>query len=243
MKTIKTLTLITILVMTFSLSSCWDDLTCTRANGFIETETIQLDDIKGIDLGVNANVYLTQGADQEIRVEGKKDAIAKLDKEVRNGIWFIDFDQCVLNHDLTIYITLPKLTYVKISGSGDVFGENAFQTGDELVEFKISGSGYINLEMDATDIESRISGSGDMRLSGAATNHTLRVSGSGNLSGFDLKSVNQDIEISGSGNAEVFVDGGTLDARISGSGKVYYKGLPSSFNTNITGSGKVVDAN
>lgn len=239
----KTLTFFAFLSIMFTLSSCWNDITCTRANGFIETETITLDDIKGIDLQISANVYLTQGSDQEIKVEGKKDAIAKLQKDVRNGIWFIDFDQCVINHDVTIYITLPKLTYVKISGSGDVFGENAFQTGDELVEFKISGSGYINLEMDATDIESTITGSGDMRLSGTATNHTLKVSGSGNLSGFDLKSVNHNIEISGSGNAEVFVDGGSLDANISGSGKVYYKGAPSSFNTDITGSGKVIDAN
>ena len=60
---------------------------------------------------------------------------------------------------------------------------------------------------------------------------------------FDLKSVNHNIDISGSGNAEVFVDGGSLDANISGSGKVYYKGAPSSFNTDITGSGKIVDAN
>lgn len=239
----KTLTLFAFLGITLTLASCWNDVTCTRANGFIETKIITLDDIEGIDLKINGNVYLTQGTEQEIKVEGKKDAIAKLEKNVQNGIWLIDFDQCVINHDVTIYITLPKLTYVKISGSGDVFGENAFQTGDELVEFKISGSGYINLEMNATDIESKISGSGDIRLSGAATNHTLQVSGSGNLSGFDLKSVNQNIEISGSGNAEVFVDGGTLDARISGSGKVYYKGAPSSFNTEITGSGKVIDAN
>jgi hypothetical protein len=239
----KTLTLLAFLGITLTLSSCWNDITCTRANGFIETKTIPLDDIKGIDLSISANVYLTQGTEQEIKVEGKKDAIAKLEKDVRNGIWFIDFDQCIINHDVTIYITLPKLTYVKISGSGDVFGENAFQTGDELVEFKISGSGYINLEMDATDIESRIYGSGDMRLSGSAINHTLKVSGSGNLSGFDLKSVNHNIEISGSGNAEVFVEGGTLDASISGSGKIYYKGVPSSFNTDITGSGKIIDAN
>lgn len=239
----KILTLVAFLGMTLTLSSCWNDVICTRANGFIDTKIIDLDDIDGIDLQINANVYLMQGDDQEIKVEGKKDAIAKLEKDVRNGIWFIDFDQCVLNHDVTIYITLPKLTYVKISGSGDVFGENEFQTGDELVEFKILGSGYINLEMSATDIESTISGSGDMRLSGSATNHQLKVSGSGSLSGFDLRSENHDINISGSGNAEIFVDGGILDAKISGSGKVYYKGLPSSFNTNITGSGKVLDAN
>lgn len=239
----KSLTLTMVLTALITLSSCWDDIRCTTANGFIETKTIQLAAIEGIDLSINANVFISEGTAQEITVEGKIDAIEKLKTEVRNGIWTIDFDQCVLNHDLTIYITLPKLTYAKISGSGDIFGETPFASGDDLVEFKISGSGYINLEMDATDIETTISGSGDIRLAGAATNHTLKVSGSGNLSGFDLESINQMITISGSGNAEVFVDGGTLDAKISGSGKVYYKGNPSSFSADITGSGSVIDAN
>lgn len=239
----KSLSLTMVLAALVTLSSCWDDIRCINANGFIETKEIQLDAIDGIDLQINANVFISEGTQQEIVVEGKEEAIEKLRTEVRNGIWFIDFDQCVINHDLTIHITLPKLTYAKISGSGDVFGETPFASGDELVEFKISGSGYINLEMDATDIETTISGSGDVRLAGASTNHTLKVSGSGSLSGFDLKSINNTITISGSGNAEVFVDGGILDAKISGSGKVYYQGTPSSFTADITGSGDIIDAN
>lgn len=240
----RTLSLVTVVAFIVTLSSCVNDGgICTNADGFIETKTLELDDINGIDLSINANVYLTEGTTQEITVEGKSDAIGKLETVVRNGIWTIDFDQCVINHDLTIHITLPKLTYAKISGSGDIFGETPFASGDELVEFKISGSGYINLEMDATDIETSISGSGDVRLAGAATNHTLKVSGSGSLSSFDFKSVNHNITVSGSGNAEIFVDGGILDAKISGSGKVYYKGAPSSFSADITGSGKVEDAN
>ena len=239
----KSLTLTMVLAALVTLTSCWDDIRCVYADGFVETKTIELDAIEGIDLSINANVFISEGTNQEISIEGKSDAIEKLRTDVRNGIWTIEFDQCVINHDLTIHITLPKLTYAKISGSGDIFGETPFASGDDLVEFKISGSGYINLEMAATDIETSISGSGDIRLAGETTNHTLKVSGSGNLSGFDLKSINQMLTISGSGNAEVFVDGGVLDAKISGSGKVYYKGNPSSFSADITGSGSVVDAN
>ncbi|MFK7947496.1 MAG: head GIN domain-containing protein [Saprospiraceae bacterium] len=239
----KSLTLTMVLTALITLSSCWDDIRCTNADGFIETRTIQLDAIEGIDLSINANVFISEGTTQEITVEGKSDAIEKLKMDVRNGIWTIEFDQCVINHDLTINITLPKLTYAKISGSGDIFGETPFDSSNDLVEFKISGSGYINLEMNAADIETSISGSGDIRLAGEATNHTLKVSGSGNLSGYDLEAVNQIITISGSGNTEIFVDGGTLEAKISGSGKVYYKGNPSSFSADVTGSGSVIDAN
>ncbi len=233
----------TFLFLVLTLSSCWDDINCTTAKGSIETKTVALDNIKGINLNVNANVYVSEGSVQTVTVEGKEDALLKLKTDVRNGIWIIDFDQCVLNHDLTVHITIPKLTYVKISGSGDVYGETPFASGDELVEFRISGSGYMNLEMNAENIETTISGSGDIRLSGEANNHKLQISGSGSLTSYELKSVNHDVNISGSGNAEVFVDGGVLDAKISGSGKVYYKGNPSSFIANISGSGKIIDSN
>jgi hypothetical protein len=228
------------------LPSCFLDnlnVICSDATGDVVTKTFTLDSMVGINLSESANVFISQGETQEVTIEGKEDAIAKLKTEVHNGIWYIEFDECVVNHDLEIRITLPLLTTVKVSGSGDVFGETAFQSGDNAVSIDVSGSGYVNLDMTATNMNTRISGSGDVRCAGAATNHEVKISGSGSLKAFDLKSQNYDITISGSGNSEVFVDGGSLAATISGSGKVKYKGSPSSFNVNISGSGKVIDEN
>ena len=245
MKSRQILSFAALFTAILSFSSCINDIgfICDEADGNIETQIIELADFEGIDLNIAANVYLTEGATQEISISGKTDAIAKLEREVDNGIWKIEFDECVRNHDIEIHITMAKLTSVAISGSGDVIGETAFNSTDENIEFKISGSGYLSLEMNANDINTRISGSGDVRLNGSASKHELKISGSGSLNAFGLEATDQIATISGSGDAEVFVDGGILDAKISGSGKIYYKGNPSSFSADISGSGEVIDAN
>jgi hypothetical protein len=245
MKSPQILSFTALLITLISFSSCLHntDFICDNADGSIETQIIELGDFEGIDLNIAADVYLTEGAVQEVKITGKTDAIAKLEREIDNGIWEIEFDECVRNHDIEIHITMPKLTSVSISGSGDVIGETAFNSTDENVDFKISGSGYLSLEMNANKIHTKISGSGDARLSGSATEHELKISGSGSLNGFGLVATDQITTISGSGSAEVFVDGGILDAKISGSGKVYYKGNPTSFSADVSGSGKVIDAN
>jgi hypothetical protein len=245
MKSPQILSFTALLITLISFSSCLHntDFICDNADGGIETQIIELGDFEGIDLNIAADVYLTEGAVQEVKITGKTDAIAKLEREIDNGIWEIEFDECVRNHDIEIHITMPKLTSVSISGSGDVIGETAFNSTDENVDFKISGSGYLSLEMNANKIHTKISGSGDARLSGSATEHELKISGSGSLNGFGLVATDQITTISGSGSAEVFVDGGILDAKISGSGKVYYKGNPTSFSADVSGSGKVIDAN
>lgn len=245
MKSRQILSFAALFTALFSFSSCVNniDFICDNADGSIETQIIELADFEGIDLNIAADVYLSEGATQEVRISGKTDAIAKLEREVDNGIWEIEFDECVRNHEIEIHITMPKLTSVSISGSGDVIGETAFNATDENIDFNISGSGYLSLEMNANKIYTKISGSGDARLSGSATEHELKISGSGSLNGFALMATDQIATISGSGSAEVFVDGGILDAKISGSGKVYYKGNPSSFSADVSGSGKVIDAN
>lgn len=245
MKSLQILSFAALFTILLSFTSCLNDVNfiCDEADGSIETQIIELADFEGIDLNINADVYLSEGATQEISVSGRTDAIAKLERDIDNGIWEIEFDECVRNHEIEIHITMPKLTSVAISGSGDVIGETAFNSTDENIDFKISGSGYLSLEMNADKIYTKISGSGDVRLSGSATEHELKISGSGSLNAFSLIATDQIAAISGSGSAEVFVDGGILDAKISGSGKVYYKGDPSSFSADISGSGKVIDAN
>ena len=57
------------------------------ADGFVETKTIELDAIEGIDLSVNANVYLTEGTEQEERNgrNGKKGRTGGEGKEGEEG--------------------------------------------------------------------------------------------------------------------------------------------------------------
>ncbi len=227
-----------------SLNSCFldddDFLSCERGQGPTVTRTLELPSFSGIDLKISGNVVIKQGPEQFVEVEGQENIIELLKLNVNNDTWDIRFEDCVRNHeDLTIYITLPEIGYLSISGSGRIEGDELLAGND--LNLRISGSGDMDLQLDYDKVDATISGSGDIKLEGDCQDFDLDITGSGDYHAFDLETQTGDINITGSGNAEVFVHD-NLDVRITGSGNVYYIGNPF-LDIQITGSGKVKDAN
>lgn len=235
------------IITAFSVSSCFIDIDdepgdsgCLRGQGAIITEDLELNRIDAIDLKLPATVYLRQGDEQRVTVEGQPNIIDYLERTVKGGLWEVEVDRCIRDmEDLRIFITVPEVEAVLISGSGQVIGENML-TADDL-DIGISGSGDISLQLTADDVQTSISGSGNLRLDGEADEIVFRVSGSGDLRAFGLKARKGEVNISGSGDAEVHVTE-ELSVTITGSGDVLYHGSPS-LNVSISGSGEVVDAN
>jgi hypothetical protein len=222
----------------------------------VTTETILLDNFSGIDLSISANVTLHQGPVQEVKVTAASNIIENLQRDVKNGVWDIKFEDCVRKTGkMEIDITLPSLKSARISGSGDIEGSDLFE-GENSLELDITGSGDISLNVNAvnvsadiagsgditlatqaTAVKSNISGSGKLNFSGNCTSNDATISGSGNLNAFDLLAETADIRISGSGNANISVSN-SLIARISGSGDINYKGTPT-VDADISGSGRI----
>lgn len=244
MKNLKFLFALTLL-SSIILSGCFDDdnhnpFGCLSADGPISTSTLNLSDFTGIKLAMSAQVVLTQGDEQMVVVEGKSDIIDELDLDIHNGVWTIKTDRCIRDvDDLTFFITLPVLHEVSITGSGEVRSDNLFVEND--VEFNISGSGEIDMAIEADDLDLTISGSGKIKLEGFADEIDANISGSGDIRAFNLPVRVCDINIAGSGDAEVTVNE-VLDVNIAGSGDVYFKGDPL-LDISITGSGNVIDSN
>ena len=230
---------------TIILSGCFDDdnrnpFGCLDADGPISTSTLSMADFTGVKLAMDAHVILTQGDEQSVVVEGKSDIIDELDLDIHNGVWTIKTDRCVRNVDeLTFFITIPILREASVTGSGDIRSDNLFVEND--VEFNISGSGEIDMAIEADDLDLNISGSGKIKLEGFADEIDASISGSGDIRAFNLPVRVCDINIAGSGDAEVTVSE-ILDVNIAGSGDVYFKGSPI-LDVSITGSGDVIDAN
>ena len=213
---------------------------CEEGEGEVETFELEMNDFKGVDLKIAADVYITQGNEQKVLVEGQQNIVDLLELDIQDKVWDIELDECIRDYEeLRIFITLPEIDYLAISGSGDLYGENIFEVND--IDLRISGSGDMKATVDAKYVDARISGSGNMRLKGITEEFDFRISGSGDFKAFELESLVGDIRISGSGDAEVWVQD-ELDIKISGSGDVYYRGYPI-LNVNITGSGDVRDAN
>jgi hypothetical protein len=209
-----------------------------RGTGDIAENTVVLDDFTGFVSAISADVFVSQGAEQEVVIKAQQNIIDNIELDVRNGIWTIKYNEWVLHaKPVRIYVTIPVLTKAAISGSGDITGMTDF-TGLDHLDLVISGSGSIGMESETNELNVVISGAGDIDLSGSTKELDIQVSGSGSIDAYSLESKEAAITISGSGNA--FLDVSSyLNVLISGSGSVYYRGDPE-IETTVSGSGRIV---
>jgi hypothetical protein len=211
---------------------------CHKPKGEDVTQTLDLPNITGFELHLNADVTVRKGSTQAITVTGPQNFIDLLDIDVDGEVWQIKDDGCTCGRKkLKIDITLTDFSYASIAGSGDVKSDSAM-TGLSDVELNIAGSGDMALDLEASTLATRITGSGDMNIDGSVPVASHDISGSGQILASDLLTEDTDCEISGSGEIRVNAST-TLAARISGSGDIYYKGTPA-ITTRITGSGSVI---
>lgn len=232
---ILSVSLFVILFTNVSYSQNWGN--GVKGKGEIVTKDLDLDKFTGIKLGISGDVILTKGSTQKVRVEGQQNIIDLLKTSVSGNVWKIGFEQNVSNYkSFKIYITLPTLTEVGLSGSGDITCTNLFDNLGDLSVY-VSGSGNMNLNASAKSINTKLSGSGNITLKGKSSYQEIKVSGSGNIEAFDLIVEEASVNISGSGNIQLNV-AKELNARISGSGDIIYKGDPN-VKANVSGSGDV----
>lgn len=233
-----------LLLLAIGAGSCYfdfeDDGICVRGSGSVVTQELNLPDFHSISLDVPANVFITQGPVQRVRAEGYANILNQLRLTVRNGVWYIEFRDCVRNiDDLNIYITIPEVRSLRNTATRDIVSENTIITDD--LELILSGTGDIDIAADAAQIDARISGTGKIYLEGESNRLNLESTGTGDMKAFRMETRQSDIRISGTGDAEVWVLD-YLKVRITGSGDVYYKGNPQ-VDVSITGTGKVVHYN
>ena len=216
-------------------SACTNDWG-TRGEGPIVTERRSLPEFQSIENAVGADIILTQGRQKEVVIEAQQNVLNELKTEVQNGRLEIEFDKNVGRHDgIKLYITIPVISEVSLSGSGSVRSENELK-GDEL-KVNISGSGNMDIQARYERLKSVISGSGDMNLAGRGEYLEVQISGSGNVQAVDFEAEEAIVRISGSGGVEVDVEE-SLDVSIAGSGDLKYKGRPV-VKSSTSGSGSV----
>jgi hypothetical protein len=249
MKTQNYLTII-LLFATLAFSSCIRldldfDNNCIHGEGPIVEQELTLSEFSKIDLEASFNVIVSQGPEQKVLAVGNQNIIDRLNTNVSGNQWDIGFDRgCYSNFDLTIYITVPSIDQVKLSGSGCVEMEDFNQSNDLTVSISGSGDFSMNEFESAVKLYVTISGSGGFRANKEITcfeNLNVKVSGSGSFHGYLIEVKDCTASASGSGNCYDFADE-ILNATTSGSGSIFYKGNPS-VDSHSSGSGRVHHSN
>ena len=179
-----------------------------------------------ISFGFPGKLYLKQGSPQKVELEGDSDVLEVVETDVEGGRLKIGKEGKWLNWSsddkITVYITMPDIEGVSVSGSGDIIGQSRIRTND--LDLNVSGSGSLSLDVEARgDVEADVSGSGNVDLKGHFESFESDVSGSGKVT------------------LAATIDG-TADFGISGSGKIHASGTADQVKTTISGSGRVLAA-
>jgi len=208
-----------------------------------EEETRDVSSFSEISLRISGKLYLKQGDKQSVRVVAKESVLSDIITEVKGNELVIRFPNSNLFQrnfnpgKIEIYVTVPDVSALSVSGSGDIIAENLEA---RILNLSLSGSGGIQIgSLTSSKLKGSISGSGNIELGGKKTADELSVtiSGSGNFNAADFEADQVNVTIAGSGNCNV-LSNGNIKARIAGSGSVFYKGNPS-IDASTAGSGKV----
>lgn len=206
-------------VLSACLISCSKDRLTASGDRSSETRTVK--QFTGIESNGANDIHISYGTEFKVILKGSSNLLPYFKTETLGSTLRLGYDRIsVRQDDVEVYITLPALNYLSMSGSGDVNISGSFPRLDVL-EVLVSGSAELEAEntMEADELLVKISGSGEVDLK-------------------KLKSNSAELSISGSGEAKIGASE-FLKARISGSGKIYYTGSPV-IDSQISGSGKLL---
>jgi hypothetical protein len=211
-----------------------------KGNGNVVTKEINRGDFDKVEQKGSFDIYLSNAPTASVKIEAEENLIEYIETYVDNNTLVIRTKKGISlrpGRDIKIFISAPHLTDIQSSGSGDIISQSLLSDTTKM-SFGIRGSANIQVEVNAPEIDAEISGSGDMELKGTTRKFSAEVNGSGNIKALDLKSEDTDIEIKGSGDADVFASS-SLNVNVRGSGDVRYKGNAQKVTNDIKGSGSV----
>ncbi|WP_158642779.1 head GIN domain-containing protein [Chitinophaga japonensis] len=231
-----------LVLLVFSLFTASCDVTGqnhVRGSGNVQKEERSVGAFTKLSVRGSMDVFLTQGPAKAAVIEADDNILPLIELEKEGDELVVRLRRHTsinTRKAMKVYLTTPEIEGLYLAGSGNIKLENKFSNNREM-KLKVSGSGNIDGELNAPQVDADISGSGDITLRGETKELDIDIAGSGDFKGSDLLSENADIKIAGSGDALVHASM-TLDARIAGSGDVRYKGTPQ-VSSKVAGSGSV----
>ena len=242
---------------------CYFPGNCVNGYGPVVEEIRDADDFTGVTNTGSFEVRVTHADTFMVKVEAQENLIGLIETYVSGNTLIVDKRRGVCFNSgarMIVYVTLPELESIELSGSGRLEADLA--VCDDF-ECRNSGSGNISIDtVQAMTALLKNTGSGklsggeihvdeiDMLQSGSGTinvgtvfhayrfhiNHSSSGSVSSQLIGGDVV----ETKLTGSGRIELEGDAVNAEYRLESSGKIDAVNLEiSEANVTITGSGKV----
>lgn len=194
-------------------------------------ESSDLTDFNELEISGVFDLYIRQGNRYDVELTGPSSEKEKY-RVVRMGntlvIDYSDEDRFTWGRnplkieEMKIYVTLPEVNKIDISGAGKATISNF--TEDEL-KLKVLGAIKVNADINARDLAVYLSGASDLTLNGEGNTMDAKVLGASQLRGYDYSVRDAVVEANGASKASVNVTG-RLEIEEGLASKVSYRGRP-----------------
>ncbi len=189
-----------------------------RGSGVSKTETRTIGDFKKVQVNGSCDVSVSVGKAAGLTITADDNLLEYVVTEVRDGTLVVEMKSGSYSPSVHMkaYATAPSLESLAIHGSADA---------------DVSG-------LSGDRFELSIEGSGDAKASGKVGAVVAKIAGSGDINASNVEARDATVEVSGSGDVEVWATE-SLTVSIAGSGDVGYKGDPNKITKSVAGSGAV----
>lgn len=216
---------------------------CVQGEGDNTSESRLVSDFHTIHLSCSAEVVLMEqnpGEPMKVIVQAQPNLIPLITTQVNGENLEIDMEGCVSNSNpVIVQVYGHGLTALSNSSSGSISGSNKITS--ELFALELNGSGNIQLEIQAHEVDIEQNGSGNIQVSGNTHKIEIENASSGSCDAISLIANEAQVNLSGSGAVSVFANE-EMNLELLGSGSITYGGKPAKINTKKDGSGEIHEA-
>jgi hypothetical protein len=203
-----------------------------------QTEVREVGNFTKLDVIGSFEVWLVDGKPGTVTIEGDKEAMEFITTKVKGGVLTIVPPKSKTNvsydfSGVVIKVPVATLNEIAFKGSGSVTGKETIR---QDIKLSLFGSGSIDVDVQAGNVEALATGSGDITLNGKVSNFKCEILGSGDIKAQDLESSSVSVSVNGSGNANVNSKKEII-GMINGSGDILYTGDPVKKEFKRNGSG------
>lgn len=235
--------MISISIMGLIISTYYPTLQTKYNTTYKSKKEFPVAPFSNIEMSGAYEIEVIQGNEYKVIAEGGQREVNILNVYVKDNTLRVEehiiLPQCFLfcSRDKRLYITVPSLEKINVSGSTDVQLGRFNNPGD--IQILLSGTSEVyTTEFIANSIDAKLSGSSELLLQGSAKQLIATLSGVSSLEAVDLPVATGEFKLSGSSNAEVNVTD-SLKADVSGTSNLSYKNVPRILDKNISGSASI----
>lgn len=243
---------------------CAVSMSATPQEEGVASEERELPLFSSIKVSGPFDVYYVQSDLPKVVIEGNEEYFGKVITEVKKDVLTVGMEKGKYR-DLVLKVTIYSAVadHITSSISGNFF-DIAGHTSADDIEYKMSGSGDVQIEnvSSSDDIEIVSTGSGNVRAEKIQCEELdASLSGSGNINVKDVQAKDLDVRQAGCGDvvveqadirkeAELTLTssgaisldanvGGEIEVKLNGSGNITLNGKCNKLEVNISGSGDV----